>query len=60
MLPLTHVLALLRYGIVEPSDKSLHDIWGMSNVTLEAWLSLAVVAAFAAAMTAVSIRVFSR
>jgi len=60
VLPLTHVLALLRYGIVEPSDKSLHDIWGMSNVTLEAWLSLAVVAAFAAAMTAVSIRVFSR
>lgn len=54
------MLALLRYGIVEPSDKSLHDIWGMSNATLEAWLSLAVVAAFAAAMTAVSIRVFSR
>jgi ABC-type thiamine transport system ATPase subunit len=40
--------------------KGLHDIWGMGNVTLEAWLSLAVVAAFAAAITAVSIRAFSR
>ena len=28
--------------------RGLHDIWGMSNVTLEAWLSLAVVAVFAA------------
>jgi hypothetical protein len=32
----------------------------MSNVTVEAWLSLAVVAAFAAALTWIAIRVFSR
>jgi hypothetical protein len=32
----------------------------MSNVTVEAWLSLAVVALFAAALTAISIRMFSR
>ena len=32
----------------------------MSNVTAEAWLSLAVVALFALALTAISIRVFSR
>jgi hypothetical protein len=32
----------------------------MSNVTVEAWLSLAVVAVFAVALTAVSIRMFSR
>ena len=31
-----------------------------SNVTVEAWLSLAVVAVFAAALTAISIRMFSR
>jgi hypothetical protein len=31
-----------------------------SNVTVEAWLSLAVVAGFAAALTAISIRMFSR
>ena len=43
-LPLTHALALMRYGFVDPSGKGLHDIWGMSNVTVEAWLSLAVVA----------------
>jgi hypothetical protein len=32
----------------------------MSNVTLEAWLSLAVVAVFAAALTAISVRSFKR
>lgn len=60
ILPLTHALALMRYAFVDQSGKGLHDIWGMSNVTLEAWLSLAVVAAFAAAMTAIAIRLFSR
>ena len=32
----------------------------MSSVTTEAWLSLAMIALFAAALTAISIRVFSR
>ena len=59
-LPLTHALALMRYALVDPSGKGLHDIWGMSNVTVEAWLSLAVVAAFAVALTAISIKVFTR
>jgi ABC-2 type transport system permease protein len=59
-LPLTHALALMRYAFVDPSGKGLHDIWGISNVTLEAWLSLAVVALFAVALTAISIRTFSR
>ncbi|HTP18860.1 MAG TPA: ABC transporter permease [Solirubrobacteraceae bacterium] len=59
-LPLTHALALMRYAFVDPSGKGLRDIWGMSNVTVEASLSLAVVAAFAAALTAISIRTFSR
>jgi ABC-2 type transport system permease protein len=58
--PLTHALALMRYALVDPSGKGLHDIWGMHNVTVEAWLSLAVVAAFAAALTVISVRVFSR
>jgi len=60
VMPLTHALALMRYGFVDPSGKGLHDIWGMSNVTLEAWLSVAVVALFAAALTVISVRVFSR
>jgi ABC-type polysaccharide/polyol phosphate export permease len=60
VMPLTHALALMRYGFIDPSGKGLHDIWGMSNVATEAWLSLAVVALFAAALTAIPIRVFSR
>ena len=60
VLPLTHALALMRYGLVDPRGTGLHDIWGMSNTTAEAWLSLAVVVAFAAALTLVAIRVFSR
>ena len=59
-LPLTHALALMRYALVDPSGKGLHDIWGMSSVTTEAWLSLAVVALFAMALTYGSIRMFSR
>lgn len=59
-MPLTHALALLRYGFIDPSGHGLHDIWGMSNVTLEAWLSLAVVAIYAAALTLVAVRVFTR
>lgn len=58
--PLTHALALMRYGFIDPSGKGLHDIWGLHNVTAEAWLSLAVVAAWAVALTAISIRAFAR
>jgi ABC-2 type transport system permease protein len=58
--PLTHALALMRYGLIDPSGKGLHDIWGMHSVTAEAWLSLGVVALWAVALTAISIRVFSR
>ena len=58
--PLTHALALMRYGFIDPGGKGLHDIWGMHSVTAEAWLSLAVIAVWAVALTAISIRVFSR
>jgi len=59
-LPLTHAVALLRYGFVDPGGKGLHDIWGMHSVTTEAWLSLAVVALYAATFTAIAIRAFAR
>jgi ABC-2 type transport system permease protein len=59
-LPLTHALALLRYGLSDPHGSGLHDIWGMSNTTAEAWLSLAVVAAFAAAFAVLAVRSFTR
>lgn len=58
-LPLTHGLALVRYGLGDSGG--LHDIWGMHSTTIMATLSLGVVAAFAAALTGViSIRVFNR
>ncbi len=60
VLPLTHTLALLRYAFVDPSGRGLHDIWGMSNATAEAWLSLGVVALFALLMTVIAVRTFSR
>jgi ABC-2 type transport system permease protein len=60
VLPLTHALALLRYGFVDPKGTGLHEIWGMSSVTAEAWLSLGVVALYAAAFTAIAVRAFTR
>ena len=60
MLPLTHAMALMRYGLVDPKGTGLHDIWGMSNTTAEAWLSLSVVVLFAAALTAVAVRALTR
>jgi ABC-2 type transport system permease protein len=60
VMPLTHALALLRYGLVDPSGQGLHAIWGAGNTTAEAFASLAVVAAYAVALTVISIRVFSR
>ena len=58
-LPLTHALALMRYGLLG-NAAGLHAIWQGSDATEMAALSLAVVAVFAAALTAVSIRVFTR
>ena len=38
----------------------LRDIWGMSDPTTMAFLSLGVVVLFAVALTALSVRVFTR
>jgi ABC-2 type transport system permease protein len=59
VLPLTHALALVRYGLLGDSS-GLRDIWSMHSTTAMAALSLGVVAAFAAVLSAVSIRVFNR
>jgi ABC-2 type transport system permease protein len=58
-LPLTHGLALVRYGLLGDST-GLHDIWSMHSTTIMATLSLGVVAVFAVALTMISIRVFNR
>ena len=60
LLPITHVLALVRYGLVDRNGAGLHDIWGMSNTTAMAALSLGVVALFAVALTAAAMRTFRR
>jgi ABC-2 type transport system permease protein len=60
VLPLTHALALMRYGLVDPRATGLHDIWGMHNTTVMALLSLAVVVVFAVVMAFLAVRVFTR
>lgn len=58
-LPLTHGLALMRYGL-RGDGSGLHAIWGMNDPNVMAALSLAVVGGFALLLTVASIRVFSR
>jgi ABC-2 type transport system permease protein len=60
VLPITHLLALMRYGLVDGNGTGLRDIWGMSDPTVMAALSLAVIVVFAVALTAIAIRVFQR
>lgn len=60
LLPVTHALALMRYGLVDHDGHGLHDIWGMTNTTAMAMLSLAVVTVFAVAVLVLSTRVFTR
>jgi ABC-type polysaccharide/polyol phosphate export permease len=60
VLPLTHALAIMRYGLVDERGVGLHDIWGMSSPTVMAFLSLAVVAAYAVLFTVVAVTVFRR
>ncbi len=58
-LPLTHGLALMRYGLRGDSS-GLHNIWRMGDTTAMAGLSLVVLAVFALALTFAAIRVFTR
>src|SRR5256885_2824499 len=60
VLPLTHALAVMRYGLLGDHGDGLHSIWGTGSATAQAALSVGVVALFAVALTAISIRGFSR
>jgi len=60
ILPTTHTLALLRYGVLGHGSTGLHDIWGVGSSTADAALSLLVLAGWAVLATAASIRVFKR
>jgi ABC-2 type transport system permease protein len=59
LLPLTHALALIRYGLLD-DPTGLHNIWQLPGVTEMAALSLAVVALFAVALTAAAVRLSTR
>ncbi|HYZ98275.1 MAG TPA: ABC transporter permease, partial [Acidimicrobiales bacterium] len=60
LLPITHLLALVRYGLAGDGGAGLRDIWGMSDTTAMAVLSLGVIGLFAAALTATAVRTFRR
>ncbi len=60
-LPLTHALALFRYGIAGPSGvRALHNIWGLHSATAMAALSLLVLVAYATVAFAGAIRLIGR
>ena len=59
-LPLTHALALLHYGLVDPHGQGLHEIWGLHSTTTMAVLSLIVVVAFAGLVLSTAMKVFTR
>jgi ABC-2 type transport system permease protein len=60
LLPLTHALALMRYGVLDRQGTGLHDIWGLQDVHAMAALSLGVVVLYAATLLTLALRVFHR
>jgi len=60
MLPVTQAVALMRYGLVGHSAAGLRDIWGMSNPSTMAALSLGVLAAYSLVFTLLAIRAFQK
>jgi ABC-2 type transport system permease protein len=60
VLPLTHALALFRFGLTSDGGQALHNIWGLSNDVAMAALSLGVLVAYGALATAGAIRLFTR
>ena len=61
VLPLTHALAVMRYGLADHGGSGLHDIWGAGgDPAALAAASLGVVAVFALATTTLAVRVFNR
>jgi len=60
VLPATHALALMRYGLLGGNTSGLRDIWGMQNATAMAALSFVVVVLFSAALTLAAFRSFNR
>jgi ABC-2 type transport system permease protein len=61
VLPLTHALALFRYGLTGHSGvQALHNIWGLHNTATMAFLSLGVVVAYAVVAFQGALRLFTK
>ena len=60
LLPVTHAVALMRYGLVDHHAADLHAIWGLTNPTAAAALSTVVLVAYAGVLLALAIRTFSQ
>jgi hypothetical protein len=60
VLPWTHTLALMRYGLMEGADPGLANIWHMDSEPLMAALSVGVLGLTALAALALAVRVFNR
>lgn len=61
VLPLTHALALFRYGLTGRAGvQALRNIWGLHNATAMAFLSLAVVALYTVVAFQGALRLFTR
>jgi hypothetical protein len=60
VLPWTHAVALMRYGLIQGSPSGLTDIWHISSEPLAALLSLATLVAMTVASLALATRVFVR
>jgi ABC-2 type transport system permease protein len=60
-LPLTHALALFRYGMTGVSgERALHNIWGLQSAPEMAVLSLVVLLAYAAVIVTAALRLFTK
>jgi ABC-2 type transport system permease protein len=60
ILPLTHALALFRFGLTANGGQALHNIWGLSNDSEMAALSLAVIALYALVISVGALRLFAQ
>jgi len=60
LLPLTHGLALFRYGLTSHGGQALRNIWGMTNDTTMAALSLGVLLLYAALAMTAAVRFFAK
>jgi ABC-type polysaccharide/polyol phosphate export permease len=60
LLPWTHAVAVLRYGLMGPGASGLHAIWHQQSTVAMAALSIGVLAAFAALTVGLALRAFER